>query len=672
MKRASNENEICFIICSNNTIYTKECIYYINHLNIPEGFRIDVLTVEDAVSMTAGYNAAMQSSQAKYKIYLHQDTFIVNPDFIQDFLNVFRQDEKIGMIGMVGSPMLPQSGIMWEGQRCGAIYSGNIVETIEFRQGINTLTEVEAVDGLLMITQYDIPWREDLFDKWDFYDCSQSFEFIRQGYKVVVPAMDQPWCLHDSGPAGLKNYETERWKFLQEYYYERRNPVRVESVEKVTAVVTSCNRKEILQNTIKLLEKMPGIANIIIVDNGSGDMTSEWLSEQPYEFIHFDEGVQGYGRVWNTVVENFYTEDRIVFMEAGVCFDESCLAEMMEALRMESVGIVYPVTNHYFGMEYETGISCEVKYRKTLAVNWTMWAVSRDMIVRNGYFSEELMHPKNVLVDYSLRLLKQGIYQLRCLRGYAHDNLGKPDDVYPEAAIWEREDRVSLKKIWRMNYFNLISNFRLISFIQEEREKEFKVLEVGCDLGATLLEIQNQYPNCKVCGQDINEEAISIAKHIADVRYGNIDELQIPFDGKFDYIIFGDVLEHLRDPAKVIKMCRNYLNDGGFILASVPNIMHMSVLEELIDGRFTYRDTGILDRTHIHFFTWYELTEMFISAGYMAVDVKTTNTVLSPRQKELRDILLRLSDKTKPWMFETIQYVVKVKVNENESAMQVK
>ena len=107
MSKIVNDKEVCFIICSNNTLYMEECLYYIAHLNVPEGYRTDVLTIEDAASMTSGYNEGMRASGAKYKVYLHQDTFIVNKNFIQDFLDVFMQDETIGMIGMVGAPRLP-------------------------------------------------------------------------------------------------------------------------------------------------------------------------------------------------------------------------------------------------------------------------------------------------------------------------------------------------------------------------------------------------------------------------------------------------------------------------------------------------------------------------------------------------------------------------------------
>ena len=56
-----------------------------------------------------------------------------------------------------------------------------------------------AIDGLFMATQYDLPWRADLFHGWHFYDISQSREFINAGYKVVIPYQQEPWVIHDCG-----------------------------------------------------------------------------------------------------------------------------------------------------------------------------------------------------------------------------------------------------------------------------------------------------------------------------------------------------------------------------------------------------------------------------------------------------------------------------------------
>lgn len=211
-----NEKKFCFIMCVNDERYLRECVYYINRLNIPKGYETDMITVTDAECMTAGYNAAMQASDAKYKIYLHQDVFIVNRDFLADIVKVF-EDKTIGMLGMVGAPKLPEHAVMWYGERVGRIYTSNVVQAGPSIMGGSDLCDVEAVDGLLMATQYDVPWREDIFRGWDFYDVSQSFEFRKHGYRVVVPSMIQPWCIHDDGFLNLSNYHKERRKFLEEY-----------------------------------------------------------------------------------------------------------------------------------------------------------------------------------------------------------------------------------------------------------------------------------------------------------------------------------------------------------------------------------------------------------------------------------------------------------------------
>lgn len=101
-------NKICFILCVNYELYTQEAIYYINNLTIPDGFTVDILTVLEASGMAAGYNEAMAQTDAKYKVYLHQDVFIIEPDFIKHLVHLF-QDPNIGMIGMVGSPKIPGS-----------------------------------------------------------------------------------------------------------------------------------------------------------------------------------------------------------------------------------------------------------------------------------------------------------------------------------------------------------------------------------------------------------------------------------------------------------------------------------------------------------------------------------------------------------------------------------
>lgn len=219
-----DNRKICFIICYNDDDYLNECILYLRELNIPEGFTIDLLTIAEADSMTAGYNAGMHGSDAKYKIYMHQDVCIINRDFLVETIKIFEGDASVGMIGMVGTKKLPESGVMWESkERIGALRSCHL-NTVDdyFDKGHKEVySAVEAIDGLLMMTQYDVEWREDLFTGWDFYDVSQSFEFRRKGYQVVVPRQEVPWVLHDCGFLNFEKYGHYRDIFCKEYMFEK-------------------------------------------------------------------------------------------------------------------------------------------------------------------------------------------------------------------------------------------------------------------------------------------------------------------------------------------------------------------------------------------------------------------------------------------------------------------
>lgn len=211
-------HKIAFIICVNDGLYERECVSYIERLKLPEGFVRDIVLVKEAASITSGYNGAMQESDAKYKVYLHQDVFIVYPNFIKEILKIFENPE-IGMIGMVGAPSLGETAVMWHEERVGKLYTNPITVAQEAVCGEveGPYCQVEAIDGFLMATQYDVPWREDLFKKWDFYDVSQSLEFQKRGYQVVVPNMEKAWCIHDDGIWNLSNYYGEREIFLKEY-----------------------------------------------------------------------------------------------------------------------------------------------------------------------------------------------------------------------------------------------------------------------------------------------------------------------------------------------------------------------------------------------------------------------------------------------------------------------
>lgn len=216
-----DKQKFCFIICSNNNLFLEESIHYINHLKVPEGYTMDLLVVNDASSITQGYNEALEATDAKYKIYMHQDVFILNKNLLFDLLEIFEADSQIGMIGMVGYTEVSQHGIMWRSECRGSIYgraSSSEISGYRYSLAEDGFSYVAEIDGFFMATCQDLRWDTERLKDWDFYDAFQSIEFLNHGYKIAVPVQRHPWCMHDDGKIlNLKNYNHYRHIFMQTY-----------------------------------------------------------------------------------------------------------------------------------------------------------------------------------------------------------------------------------------------------------------------------------------------------------------------------------------------------------------------------------------------------------------------------------------------------------------------
>ncbi|WIW43646.1 class I SAM-dependent methyltransferase [Bradyrhizobium sp. 62B] len=132
-----------------------------------------------------------------------------------------------------------------------------------------------------------------------------------------------------------------------------------------------------------------------------------------------------------------------------------------------------------------------------------------------------------------------------------------------------------------------------------------RILEVGPGAGFTLIWLKSIYPAATTVGVELNQALEADLQKHADVAIiGDIDDLMSRLGSKFDLILLLDVLEHVPDPTRTLQaITRNLLMDGGRVIVSVPNIAHLSVtLPLLFQHRFTYADSGILDRTHLKFF----------------------------------------------------------------------
>jgi methionine biosynthesis protein MetW len=148
-----------------------------------------------------------------------------------------------------------------------------------------------------------------------------------------------------------------------------------------------------------------------------------------------------------------------------------------------------------------------------------------------------------------------------------------------------------------------------------------RVLDVGCGTGShTLKYIEGK--TCRFLGVEPDADRAALARSRGlDVVTGLMDEHLLETRGPFDLIIFSDVLEHVAAPASLLELAKTGLAPGGVIVASVPNVAHWTVRLMLLFGRFDYRPSGIMDATHLRWFTHKTVRGLFEYSGMRVMEI---------------------------------------------------
>jgi 2-polyprenyl-3-methyl-5-hydroxy-6-metoxy-1,4-benzoquinol methylase len=166
-----------------------------------------------------------------------------------------------------------------------------------------------------------------------------------------------------------------------------------------------------------------------------------------------------------------------------------------------------------------------------------------------------------------------------------------------------------------------------------------RVLDVGCAAGTFGAQVKKR-GRAEVWGIELDpasaaEAAQVLDRVIAKDAFSALAELPA---GYFDCVVFNDVLEHLTDPYKLLGEIKRHLTPDGLVVASIPNVRYVGVVWDLIArGNWDYQDWGVLDRTHLRFFTLHSIQKMFVGLGY---DVERIDGINATRVGNLANKLL--------------------------------
>ena len=165
------------------------------------------------------------------------------------------------------------------------------------------------------------------------------------------------------------------------------------------------------------------------------------------------------------------------------------------------------------------------------------------------------------------------------------------------------------------------------------------VLDVGCSRGATAPALRARGVTTVIGIEPDAEDAAAAARVYDRVLACRLDEIAEDFSGRFDAILFGDVLEHLEDPSEALERVRPWLSKSGRVIASVPNAGHWSVVEDLIRGRFDYVPYSLLSGTHLRLFTRSSLEDLFAASGFIVERIDTVGLPTTPDGDRRRALL---------------------------------
>lgn len=169
------------------------------------------------------------------------------------------------------------------------------------------------------------------------------------------------------------------------------------------------------------------------------------------------------------------------------------------------------------------------------------------------------------------------------------------------------------------NYHHF-DRFDILEHIPDGLER---VLDVGCASGKLGENLKRLKGIKEVIGIEINPSVAKLAERVLDKVYiADVEDIELlEYRAYFDCIIYADILEHLKNPWDVLNKHRFLLKNNGFVIASIPNVRYYKVIRDLVRGKWEYREAGILDKTHLRFFTLKGIYDLFESTGYNVIKV---------------------------------------------------
>ncbi|MDF2511035.1 MAG: glycosyl transferase family 2 [Herbinix sp.] len=450
-------------------------------------------------------------------------------------------------------------------------------------------------------------------------------------------------------------------------------------VKKVAIVILSYNGYQITKQCIESIRNNTSKQSyeLVVIDNASTDLSIKWLKDQKDIKLICNLENKGFPEGCNQGILLAEKESDILLLNNDTLVPENAIFWLRMGLyENELVGATGSVSNSCPNYQTisEQGVTNQNyadiarKYNVPLIAPYEekSWLVGFALLIKRSALDQvglldARFTPGNFEDnDICFRILEAGFNIRLCLNSfiYHYGSTSFNKDKEKFLALLETNERKFIEK-WGFHpsKYTYIKK-EVIELIRQHTYDQFSVLDIGCGAGATLARIQRNYPNTLLEGLEKNEQAAHIAKLLFPVKCGDIETIGISESKIYDYIILSGVMEHLHEPDKVLKKIRKHLKPGGRLLLSAYNIMYISALYQIIQGKFYYGTLEALNKEHIRYFTGQDLITLLEECGYTICDFTYTE---SPYKltKEEEDYLVLLSSKQEnKKLHEAYQFIV--------------
>ncbi|MCM1157834.1 MAG: glycosyltransferase [Bacteroidales bacterium] len=543
-------------------------------------------------------------------------------------------------------------------------------------------------DDTLAILAASIQWQEGEMEEF-FASVTRGLQYNERNYELYLllgnyyaaKNVNQAWLCYENA-----EFYCENAGDLDVILQFKRNMEQSEEwdVRKTAIVILSYNLLEQTRECVESIRRnnIKSSYEIIIVDNHSTDGSVSWLEKQEDIKVIYNSENKGFPTGCNQGIKIAEPEEDIFLLNNDTLLTPNALFWLRMGLyENQRVGATGSVSNfvgngqriseeftsvqEYMAFGKKNNIPMRYPYEKKIYLVGFALLLKREALDEVGLLDLRFSPGTFEDDDMGIRLLSAGWQVLLCKNSFIfHYGSGNGKNLKKWGDL-ENINRKKFKDKWKFDitYYSRIRN-ELIGLIEKRQEEKFRVLELGCGFGATLAKIEALWPNARVQGIELQEKIVEIASNYLDILQGDIESMPFTFEHHcFDYIILGDVIEHLREPQMLLQRMIPYLKEDGHFLCSIPNVMHISVVAPLLQGKWDYQESGILDWTHLRFFTLDSMGKLFEECGLGVEKLLKVSLVdaVDEEQQRIIEEVSRITGVASKERFLTYQYIFQLR-----------